>query len=296
MKNIKSIIPSLLLASAIGFVACTERMDIDVNDAPPQLAIYGTITTDTAQHAISVRRSSNYFSNTAPEGISGAIVTLSDGDEIFTLSESPTEKGVYLTAPGVFGTEGKTYTLKIAVEFNGVTDEYEATSLLPYSARVDSVTFRQSGLAANIVDALLYGKLPESTNNYLNIVAYKNDIVPVNDKLSDFNIIASENPDGKEINGAVCMTLRTEDRSNSNRVIIEPGDFVTVQVRSVTKEYADYVQDVQKELQGSIPIFSGPPANIPTNIRARNASNTTPVCGFFTAYSKAESRKTLFGR
>jgi hypothetical protein len=294
MQNIKYILLSLLLASGICFVACTERMDVDVNDAPPQLVIYGAITTDTAQHVITVRRSSNYFSNTQPEEISNATVVISDGDEVFTLSESPDEKGVYRTAPGVFGTEGKIYTLKVTVEFNGETDEYEAISLLPYAVRVDSVTFRQSGLAANIVDALLYGRLPESMNNYLNIVAYKNDTVSVNDKLSDFNIIESENPDGKEIDGAVCMNLRTEDRSNSDRVIIEPGDFVTVQVRSVTKEYADYVQDVQKELQGSIPIFSGPPANVRTNIRAAgNASNPTPVCGFFTAYSKTQG-KTLY--
>jgi hypothetical protein len=292
MQNIKSII--LLLASGIGFVACTERMDIDVNDAPLQLAIYGAITTDTTQHEISVRRSSNYFSNTAPEGISGATVTVSDGDEIFPLTESPYEKGVYLTAPDVFGVEGKTYTLNVAVEFNGATDEYEATSFLPYSIRVDSVVFRQSGLAANIVDVLLYGKFPESSNNYLNVLAYKNDNIPLNDRLSDFNIIVSENADTREINGAVCMHIRSE--YDEDRAFIEPGDLVTVQVCSITKEYADYVQDAQSELRGSIPIFSGPPANVRTNIRARDVSNTTPVCGFFTAYSKTQSGEVLFYR
>jgi hypothetical protein len=290
MQNIKSII--LLLASGIGMAACTERMEIDVNDAPSQLVIYGAITTDTAQHAISVRRSSNYFAVSAPEGVSGATVTVSDGDEVFPLTESPSEKGVYLTAPGVFGVEGKTYTLNVTVESN----EYEAISFLPYSVRVDSVVFRQSGLAASIVDALLYGRLPESMNNYLNIVAYKNDTVPVNDKLSDFNIIVSENADSRDINGAVCMNLRTENRNNSDRVIIEPGDLVTIQVRSITKEYADYVRDVQSELRGSIPIFGDPPANVRTNIRARNVSNTTPVCGFFTAYSKTQSGEVVFYR
>ncbi|MDR1406790.1 MAG: DUF4249 domain-containing protein, partial [Tannerella sp.] len=293
MQNIKSLIRSLILVSGVSIAACTERIDIDVNDAPPQLVIYGAITTDTKQHEITVRRSSNYFSNTAPEGISGAIVTISDGDETLVLTESPSEKGVYLTAPDVFGVEGKTYTLNVTVEFNGATDEYEATSFLPYSIRVDSVALQQSHLSSNIVEALLYGQLPESSRGenffdpvYLNIVAYKNNNIPLNDQLSDYNIIVSENVISRDINGAVCMYIHSG--YDEDRAYIEKGDIVTFQVRSITKEYADYVKDVQSELRGSIPIFSGPPANIPTNIRARNASNTTPVCGFFTAYSKTQ--------
>ena len=78
-------------------------MDIEVDKAPSQLVVYGHITTDTMQHAVSISRSSNYFENIKPEGISNATVSISDGDETYALSESPTEKGTYLTAPGVFG-------------------------------------------------------------------------------------------------------------------------------------------------------------------------------------------------
>ncbi|KAA6340796.1 hypothetical protein EZS27_011341, partial [termite gut metagenome] len=269
MQILKSIIHPLLLASSIGFVACTERMDIDVNDAPVQLAIYGSITTDTTQHSVTVRQSSNYFSNFQPVGISHVTVTISDGDTTFTLSES--QNGEYLTDADVFGIEGKTYTLKIIVEFNGITDEYEATSYLPYSIQVNSIKLQPSNMGTHIVDALLYGRLPESNNNYLNIRAYKNDNIPLNANLSDFNIIKSENVEMKEIDGAVCMNLRTSG-TTSNKIIIEQGDLVTFQVCSITKEYADYVLNVQKELQGSIPIFSGPPANVQTNISAKSAS------------------------
>lgn len=291
MQVLKFIINSLLLASSIGFVACTERMDIDVKDAPVQLAIYGSITTDTMQHSVTVRQSLNYFSNSQPVGISNATVTISDGENIFTLSENPSEKGVYRTASDVFGIEGKTYTLKVIVEFNGVTDEYKATSFLPYSVQVDSVKLQPSNMPY-IVEALLYGKLPESNNNYLNISAYKNENIPLTPTLSDVNIIQSENVEKKEIDGAVCMNLRTVGTS-SDKVPIEQGDLVTLQVCSITKEYADYVLNVQKELQGSIPIFSGPPANVQTNISAKNPSEKVPVCGFFTAYSK-QSGKVLY--
>jgi hypothetical protein len=293
MKNIKSIISTFLLASIFGFFACTERIDIDVNNAPPQLVIYGSITTDTAQHAITVRRSSNYFSNSAPEGISGATVSISDGDTVFVLTENPSEKGVYLTAPDVFGVEGKTYTLKVAVNFNGITGEYEAASLMPYSVQIDSIALQQSVMGSiTTVNTLLYGRFPPSRNNYLNILAYKNEAIPLNGKLSKFNIIVSENSDNRVIDGAVCMNFRVG--SDENRAFIEKGDYVNIQVCSITKEYADYVLNVQKEQIGSIPIFSGPPTNVQTNIQALDASAKTPVCGFFTAYSKQNSGKVLF--
>jgi hypothetical protein len=90
------------------------------------------------------------------------------------------------------------------------------------------------------------------------------------------------------------MHIRSE--YDEDRAFIEPGDLVTVQVCSITKEYADYVQDVQSELRGSIPIFSGPPANVRTNIRAGIgvARNDYTVCGFFTAYSKTQSGEVLW--
>ncbi|MDR0815387.1 MAG: DUF4249 family protein, partial [Bacteroidales bacterium] len=232
MQNIKFIIISFLIASGISFFGCTERMDINVNDALRQLAIYGSITTDTMQHAISVMRSSNYFSNSAPEGISGAAVTISNGDEVFTLTESPSEKGVYLTASDVFGTEGNTYTLKVVVDFNGVTDEYTATSLLPRAVQVDSFKLQPSNISNNI-NALLYGKFPEIGNNYMNILAYKNNHIPLNDKLSDFNIIVSENRDSQEIDGAACMRFHT--KQDEDRAYIEKGDLITIQVCSITK-------------------------------------------------------------
>jgi hypothetical protein len=60
-------------------------------------------------------------------------------------------------------------------------------------------------------------------------------------------------------------------------------------VSSITKEYAEYVLNAQKELQGTMPIFSGPPANVKSNIKA--VSGESEVCGFFTAYSKQSSSR-----
>jgi hypothetical protein len=269
--------------------ACTEKINIDVDDAPAQLVIYGHITTDTMQHAITVSRSLNYFENARPEGISNATVTVRTDNETYVLHESPDAAGTYLTDPGVFGIEGKTYTLNVSVEFNGVSGEYEASSVLPHSIRMDSVDFRPSPLGSYVIDVLLYGRLPESEHNYLNVQAFKNGAA-INGKLADFSIIASENRTEKEINGEQCLYLFRKNNNSerfNNLTPVEDGDSVRIQVGSITKEYAEYVKNAQKELQGSIPVFSGPPANIKSNIRTVRGG--IEACGFFTAYSKQSS-------
>ncbi|MDR1895555.1 MAG: DUF4249 domain-containing protein [Prevotellaceae bacterium] len=283
MKIVKHIIHSFLIVSGIGFVACSERMEIDVDDAPVQLAVYGNITTDTMQHAITVQQTSNFFAASQPVGISGATVTISDNEgATFTLTES--QNGEYLTDAAVFGVEGKTYTLKVVIVSGDFAGEYGATSYLPYSAQVDSVTLQRAD--TRTINGLLYGRLPaESDNHYLKIAAYKNDHVSLNATLAKFNIFNIENGSGKTIDGEVCINFRDGgDNANS----IEQGDIITVHVCSITKEYADYVLNAQEELQWSMPIFSGPPANVQTNISAKNAS--APVCGFFTAYSKQSGK------
>jgi hypothetical protein len=288
----------LLFALCALFFACTERMEIDVDDAPPHLIIYGHITTDAMRHAVTVSRSLNYFENALPEGVSHATVTILTEGETYVLEESPTEKGTYLTAPGVAGVEGKTYTLRVETEFNGVRGAYEASSWLPPAIRMDSVALQASPLASYLVDVLLYGRLPESERNYLNVQAFRNDTA-INGRLADFSIIASENATEKELCGEPCLYLFTEN-DNSELMSqgggftpIEEGDLIRIQVSSITKEYAEYVLNAQKELQGAMPIFSGPPANVKSNIKAVNSSGESTVYGFFTAYS-TRSSSTVF--
>jgi len=50
----------------------------------------------------------------------------------------------------------------------------------------------------------------------------------------------------------------------------------------INREYNDFLSDAQIELQGSNPLFSGPPANVKGNI-------SNGAFGFFSAYSATRS-------
>ena len=105
---------SWVIALFISISACTERINIETDNAPSRLVIYGYITTDTMQHSIWITRSAGYFTTDSPEGVSHATVTISDNDgNIIPLAEDNTTAGLYQTAADVYGECGKTYTLDV---------------------------------------------------------------------------------------------------------------------------------------------------------------------------------------
>ena len=59
---------------------------------------------------------------------------------------------------------------------------------------------------------------------------------------------------------------------------IHPGDTITFEINGITEEYYKFVMEAQSEIFYHTPLFSGPPANISTNI-------SNGAVGFFTAYS-----------
>jgi hypothetical protein len=273
----------LCLLLLIGLSACEERIDIRTDDSAPRLVIYGYLTTDTTQHAIRITRSTGYFSMSEPEGISRAAVSISGGGQVFILSEAPAQPGLYLTEAGVYGRVGETYTLQVVLDFDGdgQTEAYEAESYLPPAAIIDSVDVRTSLLSDHFLETLIWGRLPEGEHNYFSFHLYRNSVL-VNDSLQGFSLAADEYLGAKEIVGLPVFYLNQERQSRH----LSPGDTVTIQVEGVTKDYATFISNAQQEMRGSDPFFSGPPANIETNIHPLSPSPDIRISGFFTAYSK----------
>ena len=148
MQNIFRNIIYLLAIS--GLWQCTERIEIEVDSSYTRLVVEGNISTDTIQHSVRLSKSSNYFYNKPALSVSGAMVSISDGDSTVLLDESQKYPGTYLTDPDFYGVPGKTYTLTIShvdVNENGVFEEYNASSELKPIIPIDSIQLEQ--LAGN---------------------------------------------------------------------------------------------------------------------------------------------------
>jgi len=275
--------------------SCIDRIDISTEASPPRVVIYGYITTDTTQHAIRITRSSGFFETTKPEGISHAAVSISCDEGVFELEESSEEKGLYLTLSDVYGISGKTYTLNVALDFNGdgTQEEYEATSYLPFPATLDSVAITVSDISDEFLQVLVWGSLPEESSNNFSFHLLRNGVV-LNDSLRGFRFVRDDYVVNNKFAALPVFALDPE----REKYKLLPGDTVAVQVESITSEYAIFMQNAQREMYGPIPLFGGPPANVKTNIQCLSSDSKTGISGFFTAYSKHKAHTIyddLFG-
>lgn len=255
--------------------SCTERIEVELDDSQVRLAVYGEISDYRKSHSVRLTKTSGYFSNTPPEGISGALVTISDGTKEIILEE--TDSGMYVTNPNFAGIPGLTYTLRIEnvdIDNDGREETYEASSYLPRAAPIDSIKLSyMSNLLISGWQILLYSTDPPDSKDFYVYKVYKNSILQT-DSLSEYIFRSDAFFNGKSTNGMVSQFL-FDNKPNEK---IQEGDLITFELNGITEEYYNFLVAVQQEISLKIPVFSGPPANVKSNFSGG-------AVGFFTAYS-----------
>jgi hypothetical protein len=261
---------------AIAQYSCTEIIEMEVGSTFTRCVIYGEFTTDTTTHRVSVSRSGEFFANQPPVGISGADVTITDGEVIFPLTEDPENPGTYYTQPDAFGVPGRTYTLHVRnVDLlgDGALQSYQASSYLAPVANADSIVveyFRP--WEGWIIKA--YAKDPVETEDFYMFRAYVNGELH-SDTLRHLIVTDDLLFNGRETNGIEVYYFQGEDA-------LLPGDTITAYFCGITRDYFIFVMEVQAAVRRSSPMFSGPPANPATNLN-------NDAVGYFTAFSVSKA-------
>ncbi|MFW5820040.1 MAG: DUF4249 domain-containing protein [Bacteroidota bacterium] len=273
MNKLFYIIPVLLLLCA----SCTEKVEIELDSTYTRLVVYGEITTDTTVHRVELEKSADYFFNQPAEKVSNALVQLSYDDTSFLLRENPELKGIYETDPDFYGLPGKTYRLSIEdvdIDEDNESETYSASSYLPPVNSIDSITllYTTTGFFSGW-EIQVWTYDPANVENFYVFKALVNGKL-VSDTLTELVIQNDDLFDGNYTYGITSQFLI--DSKEDER--LKPGDIVTFEANGITQEYYDFLFQAQLESFGQNPLFSGPPANITTNI-------TNGALGFFTAYS-----------
>ncbi|HRY33485.1 MAG TPA: DUF4249 domain-containing protein [Bacteroidales bacterium] len=256
----------------LSMTACTERIELELDSTFTRLVVDGAITTDTTAHCVRLTKSTDFYYSGKPPAVSGAQVSISDGEQVFVLTEDSLEAGLYKTTAGVFGIAGRNYRLRIdlAEAINGQS-RYEAECMLPQVEALDSIkVVYQPAWEAWIVQC--YALDPPTVNYYMFHI-YKNGIL-MTDTID--KVIATDDVlfNGSYTNGVVIGFLQKE----YPREIVNPGDVITARIAGITREYLEFIWAVQIETGYKNPLISGPPANIRGNIKNGGI-------GFFAAYS-----------
>jgi hypothetical protein len=272
-------------------IACTEEIQMPLESTYVRLVVDGEINTDTTVHRVRLSRSGDALNEKPGNVISNAVVTITDGSETFNLAENPGNPGVYETDSTVFGVEGKTYTLNISnVDVNNdrTMEEYTASSHIPLINPIDSIRVRYEGIDRYnkgwLID--LYALEIGGGRNFYLLKAWKNGVL-LTDSTSECTSFADNTGfEGKYYNGFTVYYL------NYNKLDerLVNGDVVTLEMDGITGEFKDFLQAFITEFQPKIPLFSGPSANIPTNVMPSDKA-----VGFFNAYSCRRSSAVYRG-
>ena len=293
MKIVNNIYPlvKILLLCIIPLCSCSEKVDFPLDTTYVRLVVDGAITTDTTIHRVKLSTSGDALNKQPGKVISNAIVTISDGGNVFNLHENNSKPGTYETDPSVYGVPGKTYTLHITnvdVNDDGVMEEYTASSFLPKEDPIDSNSVQYEKLGHDDKGWLvnMYAQEIGGGRNFYLMKAYKNGVLLTDSTYEYRNISDNTGFNGQYYNGFSVYWLsehKTDER-------LQSGDTVTIEMDGITGDYEKFILGFIDEYYPKIPIFSGPSANVPTNIEPKDRA-----VGFFAAYSAFRKSKVYNG-
>lgn len=229
-------IPVLLLFS------CNQEeiIQMDLNEAPPQFVIEGSLTNEAAPCKVRITRTVNFDQPNDFPAVSGAVVVVSDdaGRADTLIEKNP---GEYESAAVFSGVAGRTYVLQVWVEGHA----FAARSSMP-----DPVPF----------DDLKAIRLPFGDTDALVMTPVFNDPAgPGN----NYQFVQSNNGVRQP------FIFVTDDRNNDGSTISSlllapdletmPGDTVTVEMRSIDRATYKYFVALAAS------IGNGPNASVPAN-------------------------------
>ncbi len=267
----------IFLLSALLY-GCTERIDVTLDETYTRLVVDGFVSTDSGAYQVALTKSADYFFNAPMPRVKNATVTLWDGAIAYALNETvPGISGLYTTDSTFTGQVNRTYTVQIQLPeaISGHT-AFDAACYLPPVTHLDSVTyvFHPEYGKEGIWFINLWAQEPGDEVNYYMFNLYRNGKL-MTDSIQKKRISDDALINGKYMTGITVFYLNNHDKLER----LVPGDTITLQMSGITKEYFQFIDQVQQS-GFNLPFFSGPPANVQGNV------NNGGV-GFFAAYSNS---------
>ena len=285
----------ILFVSSIAFVACEDIISPTLEKANPVLAVDAWINDKNETQIVRLTETQPYFQNTAPAGVSGAAVSITDNEgKNYFFIESSNKAGDYTWTPPtsseVFGKPGNAYRLNIQLTTGEV---FTSTSYMGRVPVIDSVTLTFEPKNAIQPDSYIAEfwatEVPGSGDTYW-IKAFKNGVLL--NKPEEINIAfdagfsAGGNFDGVTFITPKRRGVNPNDVDANDKAIspYQPGDSLNVEIHSLTIEAFNYMNEVVIQTNrpgGFSELFASPIANVSTNIFNVNKTGPSAV-GFFT--------------
>ncbi|MGM0647915.1 MAG: DUF4249 domain-containing protein [Bacteroidota bacterium] len=264
-----------LIALLLLLSSCQEKIELELNDGNERLVVEGSLTNQDTTQQIVLSKTSSYFTAEKTPRVSGATVTVSDGQNTMPFPEI--SDGIYQSEYPFAAEVGKTYTL--LVELKDAINEtmvYTASETMPQLLQLDSITaeFLPNPQDDANIQVKAWGQEPATPNNYYVWDLYIN-ANHYSDTLNERTFTDDELVNGSYIPG---LPIYFYDG--------DVNDTIDVYTQSISEAYFSFLMAFIQEASFGGGDFSGPPANIQGNI-------SDGALGYFAV--KAVSRnRTIF--
>jgi len=261
-----------LLITVLSFVACQDPVDIEVPSGEIALVISGQVSNNDSCH-VKISTTSDYFSNAGVNYISGARVSIWEGNtEIALLTESSNKAGYY--ASDFKGTIGRIY--HIEVEINGnypanfIGDWVSTSDTLRACPQLDSLkqetldrTTNPRAFLEGEYALMYFGDIPD-TKNFLRIKRTLNDSVFAREIIifDDFGV------DGAYFGGSELFPPISIYGPFEEPELGEDLDTLTIRIESISADFQAFLTLVNSQQQVGSP-FDAPPALVIGNIHRK---------------------------
>lgn len=280
---------SSLFLFALSLYSCTDVVQLDVEAAAPELVVEGVLSND-QELVVRLSQTAPFFDNSPFTAIPGARVSIHEnGQEAAVLTESTVEPGTYFS--NFRGSIGNLYQLKVEINSNA-PDQILGTwwSSADSMKRVPTIdSLGQDSLDRNTIPqaffagqyALMYFGDFQGQGDYYRITRTLNDSAFAQENF----FITDENFDGFYFGGNF-PAIAIFGPFERPEMGMEP-DSLTVRLTSVSKEFFDYMQVLNTQVQTGSP-FDAPPALVLGNIRKEGAEETFAF-GYFQVVAASTS-------
>jgi hypothetical protein len=269
---------SIILFSV--FVSCEEAYDIGLDYANTnRLVVEGSITNEHKIHSVTLSRTGEFLSNERTNRVLNASVQITDGDTIINLYDNDND-GSYDTDRELAGKINHIYTLNITLE-NG--EQYSAFDTLRPIVPLDSISYeyKKSGIPFSddyVYNVNIYVQEPPEPNQYYQWELYF-------DGVHQTDTINTKRFESDELVNGTYFQSWTVFEIEDYRIENEETE-VTLQMLSISKEKIEFYYAILLETDYSGSMFSGPPANVPSNI-------SNGAIGHFSASAVTEKTMTI---
>jgi hypothetical protein len=274
IQNLSKIQKLLLFVMAVlALISCQEEVTIDLyNSGNERIAVDGRITNVLKRHKIRLTRTRGYLENikVPPLLNANAYILEKNSGKTYNLTLSDSVNGIYLT-PEFKGTTGETYSLIVHSDSN----TYEATTYMDTVTALDSIKYEYeySDLMQIGYYKIFMSAYDPPTTNYYRFSIFLNDTL-VNYKITDASYT-----DDQLFNGYYMAYIEIYDMRQE--WVRQHSNTLKVEILSMSKFEYDNINDYMSEIYGNGSIFTGPSANIPSNLK--NMSGGLDGLGFFGA-------------